>query len=140
MAFYFTSISHGVKYLFTAAVTALVTASCASTPGPELLSTCEAAVGLPFPQSVVDLACLANSFPSKYKQQSDEVGSCAPRIANGYVEVKHIDGLVYDQTDQSFISNTYPSLGIKGFHLKVFERKVTGTNIGREHSSTIIVV
>lgn len=133
-------ISRGVKYLFTAAVTALVTASCASTPRPELLSTYESTVGLPFPQSVVDLACLANSFPSKHKKQSDETGSCASRIANDYVEVKDIDGLVYDQADQSFISNSYPSLGVKGFHLKVFERKVTETNMHRKENRSIIFV
>jgi hypothetical protein len=125
MPSYSACFNPNIRYFFTAAITALVTSTYASTHRQKLLPTYESTTGLPFPESIVDLACLANTFPSKFKRQSEEISTCVPRVANNYTEITQIDGLFYDPTDQSFISNIYPSLGIKGFHLKVFERKVS---------------
>jgi hypothetical protein len=125
MTSYSLRISQNIKYLFTAAVTAFFTSNCVSSYEQKLLPTYESETGLKFPQSVVDLACLANTFPSQFKQKQDENNICFSQVLQNYTEIKEINGLLYDEIDQSLISNTYPSLGIKGFHLKVFERKVS---------------
>jgi len=115
-------ISFKIKYFFTAAITAFITSNRAQEQ--KLLPTYESETGLKFPQSIIDLACLANTFPSQFKQKQDENNICFSQILKNYTEIKQINDLLYDDIDQSFISNTYPSLGIKGFHLKVFEKKV----------------
>jgi hypothetical protein len=112
-------MSYRVKYILTAALTAFLTTNCAVS---KFLSDYESNTRLKFPQSIVDLACLANTFPSKYKQKQNENNICFSQVLNNYTEIKQVNGLVYDEIDQSFISNTYPTLGIKGFHLKIFEK------------------
>lgn len=125
MTWYHARISHKLKYFFTAALTAFVTSNCGVlSQEQKLLPNYEFETGLKFPQSVVDLACLANTFPSQFKQKENENNICRSQILKNYTEIKEINNLIYDEIDQSFISNTYPSLGIKGFHLKVFEKKV----------------
>jgi hypothetical protein len=125
MTSYYFRINHKIKYFLTAAITAFVTSNCAaSSQENKLLPNYESETGLKFPQSIIDLACLANTFPSQFKQKQNENNTCFSQVLNNYTEIKQINDLVYDETDQSFISNTYPSLGIKGFHLKVFEQKV----------------
>ncbi|CAF0886972.1 unnamed protein product [Adineta ricciae] len=114
-------LTHKIKYVFTAAFTAFLTSNCVSSY-EQIPSTYESDTGLKFPESVIDLACLTNTFPSKYKLVANESQICSTRLFNNYKEIKQINGLVYDHTDESFISNTYPSLGIKGLHVKVFER------------------
>jgi hypothetical protein len=113
-----------VKYSFTAAVATLFISTCASLEDNRFQSKFQSETGLTFPQSVIDLACLANTFPSQFKQRDNDNTICSLQLSNNYTEIKDIPGLTYDEGDQSFISNTYPSLGIKGLHLKVFERKV----------------
>jgi hypothetical protein len=122
MPSHYLHISSKIKYFFTAAITAFITSNCAQEQ--KLLPTYESETGLKFPQSIIDLACLANTFPSQFKQKQDENNICFSQILKNYTEIKQINDLLYDDIDQSFISNTYPSLGIKGFHLKVFEKKV----------------
>ena len=117
-------LSRGVKCTLTAAIASFLISTCASLEDNHFGSKFQSDTGLTFPQSVIDLACLANTFPSQFKQQQDEDSVCLRQLSNNYQEVKEIPGLIYDESDQSFISNTYPSLGIKGLHLKVFERKV----------------
>lgn len=113
-------LSRTVKYSFAAAVASLFISTCTSIDDNRFQSD----TGLTFPQSVIDLACLANTFPSQFKQRENDNTFCLSQLSNNYTEIKEIPGLTYDENDQSFISNTYPSLGIKGLHLKVFERKV----------------
>jgi hypothetical protein len=125
MPSYYLRIRHSIKYLFTAAIAAFVTSNCAVLSQEQnLLPNYEFETGLKFPQSIIDLACLANTFPSQFKQKQDENNICFSQVFKNYTEIKQINNLFYDEIDQSFISNTYPSLGIKGFHLKVFEKKV----------------
>jgi hypothetical protein len=125
MTWYHPRLSHKIKYIFTAAITAFVTSKCAVLSHEQkLLPNYESETGLKFPQSIIDLACLANTFPSQFKQKQDENNICLSQVLKQYTEIKQINDLFYDEIDQSFISNTYPSLGIKGFHLKVFEKKV----------------
>ena len=112
------------RFLSAAAATFLLS-SHVSSHEQKLLPNYESETGLKFPQSIIDLACLANTFPSRFKQKQDENNICFTNVLKNYTEIKQINGLLYDDIDQSFISNTYPSLGIKGFHLKVFEKKVT---------------
>ncbi|CAF3339267.1 unnamed protein product [Rotaria socialis] len=118
-------ISSRCKYIFTAAITAFLTVNCVSSETDTILSSqYESKIGLKFPESIIDLACLANTFPSQFKQEEeDENNTCLPQIIKNYTEIKEIPSLFYDDIDQSFISNTYPSLGIKGLHLKVYETK-----------------
>jgi hypothetical protein len=110
--------------IFAVAAVTFLTSNYVSSREQKLLPTYESKTGLKFPQSVIDLACLANTFPSHFKQKQDENNICFSQVLKNYIEIKHINGLLYDEIDQSFISNTYPSLGIKGLHLKVFEKKV----------------
>ncbi|UJR22898.1 hypothetical protein I4U23_025926 [Adineta vaga] len=128
MTSYSSHLSHKIKYFFTATVAAFLTSKCVSAHEQKLLPTYESETGLKFPESIIDLACLSNTFPSKFKQQSDTPNICTNTTLNNYTEIKQINGLIYDDSDQSFISNTYPSLGIKGFHLKVFEKKELDEN------------
>ena len=108
-----------IRYILTAAaaITAFVTSK-----ELKLLPDYEANIGLKFPQSVIDLACLTNTFPSQLKQKQDETNICFSQVLKNYTEIKEVKELFYDEIDQSFISNTYPSLGIKGFHFKIFEK------------------
>ena len=116
-------MSYRIKYLLTTTITAFLTSHCAVTSHDSLLlPNYESETGLKFPQSIIDLACLANTFPSKYKQAQSETNICFTQILQNYTEIKQVKGLVYDDVDQSFVFNAYPSLGIKGFHLKVFEK------------------
>jgi hypothetical protein len=116
-------MSYRIKYILTAALTAFVTSNCATlSQESKLLPNYESETGLKFPQSIIDLACLANTFPSQFKQKQNENNICFSQVLTNYTEIKHVNQLVYDEIDQSFISNTYPSLGIKGFHFKVFEK------------------
>ena len=124
MSSYSLRISHNIKYFFTAALTAVLTTNCIASHEQKFLSKYEYETGLKFPESIIDLACLANTFPSQFKQKQDENNICLSQILKNYTEIKQINSLVYDTIDQSFISNTYPSLGIKGFHLKIFEKTV----------------
>ena len=113
-----------IKHLISATITAFFTSYCAVTSQEsQLLSNYETETGLKFPQSIIDLACFANTFPSKLKKQQDETNICFTQVLKNYTEIKQINGLVYDDIDQSFVFNAYPSLGIKGFHLKLFEEK-----------------
>ena len=85
-------------------------------------------IGLPFPEAAADLACLASTFPSasEFAKKQDRTNRCFTAIVpDRYEEIREIPSMVYDPTDQSFISNVYPLLGIKGLHLKVIERKVS---------------
>ena len=113
-----------IKYLFTTVITAFATTNCAdSSTQKKLAENYEVDTDLKFPRSIIDLACLANKFPSQLKQKQNENNICFEQVWKDYVEIKQIPNLVYDDIDQSFISNTYPRLGIKGIHLKVFERQ-----------------
>ena len=125
MTSYSLRMSQNIKYFFTAAVTAFLTSNCVSSSEQNFLPSYESKTGLKFPQSVIDLACLASTFPSQFQQNQDENNICSSQVLKTFTEIKQINGLFYDEIDRSFISNTYPSLGIKGFHLKVFEGKVS---------------
>ena len=110
--------------LVCAAIGILLTLTTVSLQSDPLVSSFESATGLAFPQAVTDLACLAHTFPSRFKQQHDAAHLCDSQVLNNYNEIREVHGLVYDPIDQSFISNTYPLLGIKGLHLKLFEQQV----------------
>lgn len=118
-------ISHSAKYLFSAVITAFLTGTCTSTENDSSIAKqYESTIKLKFPESIIDLACLANTFPSQFKKKSNDNSICLSQVLKNYKEIKQISGLFYDNVDESFISNTYPWLGIKGLHLKVFETKV----------------
>lgn len=129
MTWYSFRLNHKLKYLFTAALTAFLTTNCqVLSEDQKLISHYEFQTGLKFPQSLIDLACLANTFPSQFKKQQNENNICLKEVLKNYQEIKEIPNLTYDNNDQSFISNQYPLLGIKGFHLKVFEKQIIDRN------------
>jgi hypothetical protein len=113
------------KYSLLTALTILCLSVYVTSVDTQWLTTFEADTGLSFPQSVIDLACLASTFPSRFKQKHETIDKiCFNQQLNNYIEIKQISGLTYDDIDQSFIYNTYPMLGIKGLHLKLIESKV----------------
>ncbi|CAF0775887.1 unnamed protein product [Adineta steineri] len=132
-----TSYSLRIKYFFATALASFLTTKYVSSHEQNFVPKYESETGLKFPESVIDLACLANTFPSRYKNNYHETNVCLSQVLNNYTEIKQIHGLVYDDIDQSFISNTYPSLGIKGFHLKVFEKEKIDKN--QNHNVFIII-
>ncbi|CAF0891252.1 unnamed protein product [Rotaria sordida] len=137
MISYYFRLNHNLKYFFTATITAFLTSTCVSLEKNNILPIYyESKIGLKFPESIIDLACLANTFPSQFKQQQDENNICFSHILKNYIEIKQIHNLSYDNIDQSFISNTYPSLGIKGLHLKIYEKK----DIDQDNNQYVFIV
>ncbi|CAF0964686.1 unnamed protein product [Didymodactylos carnosus] len=111
--------------LITATAVLLTTATTTTTT---IASDYESQTGLNYPQSLIDLACLASTFPSRFdkRHKGDEINNnntCSVQILHNYTEITQIKDLVYDEQDKSFIANPYPTLGIKGLHLKVFDKK-----------------
>ncbi|CAF3607668.1 unnamed protein product [Rotaria sp. Silwood1] len=116
---YYFRINHNLKYFFISIITVFLISTCVSLEKDNILPIYyESKIGLKFPESIIDLACLANTFPSQFKQNQNENNICFSDILKNFTEIKQIDSLIYDNIDQSFISNIYPSLGIKGLHLK----------------------
>lgn len=80
MASYSLRISQNIKYVFTIAVTSFLTSKCVALREQKFLPTYESETGLKFPQSVIDLACLANTFPSQFKRNQDENNICSSQV------------------------------------------------------------
>ncbi|CAF2595854.1 unnamed protein product [Rotaria sp. Silwood2] len=132
MISYYFRFGNNLKYFLTVTITAFLTSTCVSLEKDNILPIYyESKIGLKFPESVIDLACLANTFPSQLKQKQDENNICFSHILKNYTEIKQIHNLLYDDIDQSFISNTYPSLEIKGLHLK---------NIDQDNNQYVFII